>query len=232
MRKHTEQARESCAMTRALHGSIEEGDKTEINTMRVGSQKTRDVQAELLINVMRQCGWIRNAKQGHTRVMATENELQCPEPTTTQLKTWAVSIKQQENEMVARRRNAGNVTEQVEANRTEMATEMANLSLPLVYPPTFDDAYVPVTEALRQDRKLSSVAESVCAIAEEFGLNEKQMMVYNIVACKFVDQHILKVADDGKPLRMLMTGPGGTGKTHAVKALQKLMTLHNLQHLI
>jgi hypothetical protein len=31
---------------------------------------------------------------------------------------------------------------------------------------------------------------------------------------------------------MLMTGPGGTGKMHAVKALQKLMTLHNAQHLI
>ena len=31
---------------------------------------------------------------------------------------------------------------------------------------------------------------------------------------------------------MLMTGLGGTEKMHAVKALQKLMTLHNLQHLI
>ena len=29
-----------------------------------------------------------------------------------------------------------------------------------------------------------------------------------------------------------MTGPGGIGKTHAMKALQKLMTLHKLQHLI
>ncbi|KAF9779878.1 hypothetical protein BJ322DRAFT_975767, partial [Thelephora terrestris] len=34
------------------------------------------------------------------------------------------------------------------------------------------------------------------------------------------------------PLRMLMTGPGGTGKTHAVRALQELMRLHNSQHLI
>ena len=31
---------------------------------------------------------------------------------------------------------------------------------------------------------------------------------------------------------MLMTGPGGTGKTHAVRALQELMKLHNSEHLI
>ena len=31
---------------------------------------------------------------------------------------------------------------------------------------------------------------------------------------------------------MLMTEPGGTGKTHAVRVLQELMKLHNSQHLI
>ncbi|KAF9645466.1 hypothetical protein BDM02DRAFT_3101269, partial [Thelephora ganbajun] len=106
------------------------------------------------------------------------------------------------------------------------------ISLPLTHSVASDDAYVPATEVLKKNCALSSVAESVCAVAEEFGLNEKQRMVYDIVARKFIDQHVLKVVDSGKPLRMLMTGPGGTGKTHAVKALQKLMMLHNLQHLI
>jgi hypothetical protein len=134
--------------------------------------------------------------------------------------------------MMTRRRNAGNVTEQVEVNETETTPETISFSLPSMQGPTSNDAYVPPTEALKQGRESSSVAESVNAVAEEFGLNEKQKMVYNIIVRKFVDQYILKVADDGKPLRMLMTGPGGTGKTHAVKALQKLMTLHHAQHLI
>ena len=229
MRKRTEQARESRAMTRALHGSIEAENETEIDLTRRGNRKARDMQAELLVDVMRQCHWIKDGEQKeHTQDIVTENELQCPEPTASQLSMWTASIKQQENEMIARRRNAGNVAEQVEVNRTETLT----FSLPLIRPPPSDNAYAPATEAPKQECGLSSVAESVRAVAEEFSLNEKQKIVYNIVARKFIDQHILKIADDGKPLRMVMTGPGGTGKTHAVKALQKLMTLHNLQHLI
>ncbi|KAF9782849.1 hypothetical protein BJ322DRAFT_1008807, partial [Thelephora terrestris] len=133
---------------------------------------------------------------------------------------------------MAKRRNAANPSEQVDVSNTEVPTELTSFSLPLIQPSASDTTYVPATEALNQKRELSSVTESVHAVAEEFGLNEKQRIVYNIVARKFVDGHILKVADGGKPLRMLMTGPGGTGKTHAVRALQKLMALHNLQHLI
>ncbi|KDQ05683.1 hypothetical protein BOTBODRAFT_89418, partial [Botryobasidium botryosum FD-172 SS1] len=33
-------------------------------------------------------------------------------------------------------------------------------------------------------------------------------------------------------LRMFMTGPGGTGKTHVVKALQALMSLYGCSHCI
>ncbi|KAF9778000.1 hypothetical protein BJ322DRAFT_1015142, partial [Thelephora terrestris] len=110
--------------------------------------------------------------------------------------------------------------------------ETTSFSLPLTQPPLSENAYVPATEALNQGRELSSITESVQEIADEFCLNKKQRMVYDIVAHKFIDQHVLKVADSGKPLRMLMTGPGGTGKTHAVRALQKLMGIHNMQHLI
>ncbi|KAG1887500.1 uncharacterized protein F5891DRAFT_901016, partial [Suillus fuscotomentosus] len=33
-------------------------------------------------------------------------------------------------------------------------------------------------------------------------------------------------------LRMLMTGPGGTGKTHIVKAVQRVMQHYGCAHLI
>jgi len=232
IRKRTEQARESRAMTRALHGAVEGGDVTEVDVTKTGNQKTRDVQAELLVNVMRECGWIKSDTQPHRSRDFEEGELSCPEPTPSQLKKWAASIKHQENETMARRRNSGNVAEQIEVSGMEDTTETTSFSLPLTQPPVFDYACVPATEALKRGCEPTSVAESICAVAEEFGLNEKQRMVYDIVARKFIDQHVLKTTDDGKPLRMLMTGPGGTGKTHAVKALQKLMTLHKLQHLI
>ena len=232
MRKRTELARESRAMTRALHGSIEEGNETEIDMVKVTGRKPRDLQGEALLDTMRQCHWIRKSGHEGVQVAVVKNELQCPEPTTSQLKMWATSIKQQENETAARRRNAGNVTEQVEVNRTETMTESISLSLSSAHGPTLGDAHVPATESLKKDHEPSSTIKSVTAVAEEFGLNKKQRLVYDIVARKFIDQHILKVDDGKRPLRMVMTGPGGTGKTHAVKALQKLMTLHNLQHVI
>ena len=232
MQKRTEQARESRAMTRALHGSFEEGNETEIDVARVTNRKAWDFRAELLVDVMRQCCWIPSEKLECIQGVVTENEFQCPEPTAPQLKAWMTSVKQQENKMIARRRNAGNVADQVEVGGTEVTMNARAISLLLTHPPTSGDAYVPATEALKENSKLSSVMESMRTVAEEFGLNEKQKVVYDIVARKFIDQHVLKVADCGKPLRMLMTRPGGTGKTHAVKALQKLMTLHNLQHLI
>ena len=232
MRKRTEQARESRAMTRAMHGALDDGNVVDVDATKRGNQKMRDIQAETLLNVMRECHWIKNDHQAHRDSMAGEEDLWCPEPTPSQLKSWTVSVKRQEDEMMARRRNGGNVTEQIEVNGVESVTETMSFSLPLTRLPASEDAYIPATEALKQGCESTSVAESMCTIAEEFGLNEKQRMVYEIVASKFISQHILKAADDGKPLRMLMTGPGGTGKTHAVKALQRLMTLHKLQHLI
>ena len=35
-----------------------------------------------------------------------------------------------------------------------------------------------------------------------------------------------------EPLRMLLTGPGGTGKTHVVKALWGVMAEYGCQHLL
>ena len=35
-----------------------------------------------------------------------------------------------------------------------------------------------------------------------------------------------------EPLHMLMTGPGGTGKTHIVKAVQKVMNYYGYVHKI
>ena len=232
MRKRTEQARESRAMTRALHGSVNDGNEVEVDVTKMGNRKTRDVQAELLVDAMRQCRWIKSGKRQPAQDVVMEDELWCPEPTPSQLKVWSASIKRQENEIVARRRNASNVTEQVEVIGTEAVEETTAFSLPLMQPLISEETYVPTTESLKRGHERTSMAESMCAVAEEFNLNEKQRMVYDIVASKFVDQHVLKIANEARPLRMLMTGPGGTGKTHAVKALQKLMTLHNLRHLI
>lgn len=36
--------------------------------------------------------------------------------------------------------------------------------------------------------------------------------------------------DEEEPLRMLMTGPGGTGKSHSIKALKEFMEYYGSGH--
>ena len=231
MRKRAEKSRESRAMTKALHGSIEAELEIDADMENMKGRKAQDMRAELLIDLMRQCNWIPSAQPktpAKTHSAPPTDSFDYPPPTSSQLKEWALSIKQQENAMMARRRNASDVSEQAEIRETETLT---------LHPPTrphsvFDETSVPATDARKQNTVPSSVAETMRSVADKFGLNEKQRMVYNIIAQKFVNQHVLKVDDGKKPLRMLMTGPGGTGKTHAVKALQELMKLFKLQHLI
>ena len=229
LRKRAEQSRESRAMTKALHGSIEAAHEAEVDFEGAKRGKARDIQGEVLLDLMRQCHWIQANKRPQIGSLDTSvaDEFVYLEPTTLQLKEWATSIKQQESMMMARCRNASDVNEQVSIRETETLTVSPLLGLPLA-----SGVPIPVTEAPKLGIASSSVAETVRSVAEKFGLNKKQKMVYNIVSQKFINQNILKVDESREPLRMLMTGPGGTGKTHAVRALQELMKLHNSQHLI
>lgn len=77
MRKRAEQSQESRAMTRALHGVIE--TETEIDLNGVRQNKIRDVRGEAII-------------------VAATDEFEYPNPTSSQLKAWASSIKEQENQ--------------------------------------------------------------------------------------------------------------------------------------
>ena len=124
-------------MTRALHGLIEAEFETEIGLEGTMSQsKARDIRGEALVDLMRQCNWIHTngtpRVQIATRNTSTMDEFIYPEPTTSQLKEWTVTIKQQESVTMARRRNASNVSEQVDIRETESLTGRLLPVLPLV----------------------------------------------------------------------------------------------------
>ena len=67
--------------------------------------------------------------------------------------------------------------------------------------------------------------EVVSLVEEEFQLNYKQKIAFKIIATNFLQRFVLNDLSE-KPLKMLMTGPGGTEKTHVVKALQKVMQFY------
>ncbi|TFK17370.1 hypothetical protein FA15DRAFT_555740, partial [Coprinopsis marcescibilis] len=62
-------------------------------------------------------------------------------------------------------------------------------------------------------------------------LNEQQRIAYRIITQHFISRFILKHESE-KPLKMLMTGPGDTGKTYVVNALKSVMEAYNCGHTI
>lgn len=60
-------------------------------------------------------------------------------------------------------------------------------------------------------------------IQNHFHMNSQQSCAFRIIAYHFLQKYTHK--DPGEPsLRMLMTGPGRTGKTHVVRALKEVIT--------
>ena len=66
-------------------------------------------------------------------------------------------------------------------------------------------------------------------IGTEFHLNSKQWVSFRIIAPSFIKIN-LNMTDKPEPIRMLMTGPAGTGKTHVVNAVRALMAEYGEEH--
>ncbi|KAG2741944.1 hypothetical protein P692DRAFT_201725891, partial [Suillus brevipes Sb2] len=64
-----------------------------------------------------------------------------------------------------------------------------------------------------------------------FGLNEKQKICFRLICEWFIAKHVLK-KNDIPPLSMVMTGPGGTGKTYVINAVKALMAHYGCEHQI
>ncbi|KAI5988467.1 hypothetical protein F5J12DRAFT_702651, partial [Pisolithus orientalis] len=68
-------------------------------------------------------------------------------------------------------------------------------------------------------------------IAKQFQLNKKQWLSFQIIADHFIQAHVKQLKSQ-QQLSMQMTGPGGTGKMHVVKAVQHVMDYYCCGHLI
>jgi len=69
-------------------------------------------------------------------------------------------------------------------------------------------------------------------IGKEYKLNPKQWIAFHIITKYFVQKFIIKQNKPLEHLCMLITGPGGTGKTHVVHAVKSVMEHYNCAHMI
>ncbi|KAE9390453.1 hypothetical protein BT96DRAFT_756903, partial [Gymnopus androsaceus JB14] len=69
---------------------------------------------------------------------------------------------------------------------------------------------------------------------KRFTLNQGQRRAFEIICTNLLKRYVESdeewIAKD--PLRMFLTGPGGTGKTHVVRAVKEVMKYYGLDHTI
>lgn len=144
-------------------------------------------------------------------------------------KVWESQLKSSAEAIASRRRNNSALDSQFQSEQvrdTVPGSLHANVFnsrevQPLPVRPT-------VSTSLNSDPSSARTPEQ---IIEEVGvhnsLNEEQWNAYRIISKAFLEHRAHDLNPDTKPkpapLRMFLTGPGGTGKTHVVNAVKQVM---------
>lgn len=152
--------------------------------------------------------------------------------TPTVVKTWKKAIKDQEKNLTDQRRNSLNpeaqnafVSDSFDQGETQTQGEQISAK---------DDKHLDKGEAIAPDKEtlvVTSQSDLLSVVEQKFSLNERQSRAFRIISNHYVMRYVEKNVSE-KPLRMLMTGPGGTGKTHVVKALKCVMIHYGCGHRI
>jgi len=156
-----------------------------------------------------------------------------PVVTDTVLKKWNSSLKQQEAASIQHRHCEEDIhnpvsnlpdfipsTEAAPPLNKDGSNENASSSCPHTDAPNLN---VP------QETNDLDPEEIINWIGAEHQLNSKQWVAFRIIARSFIKTH-LQMSDTPEPIRILLTGPGGTGKTHIVNALRALMVIYGSEH--
>lgn len=141
-------------------------------------------------------------------------------------KTWLSELRQATQAIASRRRNSSDVLTQSQVIPIRETSQFHASFLP----PSSDTA-PPVRETVSNTmhnapHSLSSPAEVIEDIGKRNNLNEEQWIAYRLIANAFIQKRASEqdpTAPGATPLRLFLTGPGGTGKTHVVKTVKQVM---------
>ena len=149
-------------------------------------------------------------------------------PTTTDalLKQWKISMKTQEATLMQQRQH------QMDPSNPTMIDPSHIPQTEGAHPqPTSSSCPKTDTPNINKSPKTTHIdpEDVINHIGSKFGLNKKQWISFRLVARSFIKTHA-SMSDHPQPIRILLTGPGGTGKTHVVNALRALMAEYGSEH--
>lgn len=241
LRKQETAAKASSALTKSLFNSVSDQwieTAEDFPSQRVSMRQ--EAQAFFTLQQLHYANWFlppfKSASSGGTFDPShTNNVLITPHI----LKLWSQSIKRQDKALKQARRAAVEVEDVGDVDPIVPSTEQfSNVQFN-------NDSSAPYTKNPPHTQTKSNLPppetedEIINRVAKQHKLNEMQTAAFKIAACHFLEVvHALRSLDQSsqkpksEPLRMFMTGPGGTGKTHVVKALQSLMQIYGFTNAI
>jgi hypothetical protein len=236
LRKRAALTVESLAMTKTINKTLSDLEADDIDVLP-GKKTSAEKDFSILqdVHLLEQCQWLVSKACKHLPELVPSIMKDIPDlpvPTKQLLKSWMSSTKEQERSIAHSRRNA-QVSEILTPVNIIADTEQGS-SAQTQSPPVEQTHTCLATDAPSKSNaeQLLSAEDVINRIGKDCKLNEKQWIAFRIIARSFVNRYVYKQDLQEEPLRMFMTGPGGTGKTHVVKAVQKVMEHYGAAHSI
>jgi len=238
LQKQEKATAESKAMTAAVLNNEIDDDNNFNDKVAGERQHEKDFHIQQFMSILEQGNWLRSKNRNSSAVEIPcstgkiKSKINEPILVSNMMKKWVNEIKSQESAIRKSRQNLSNPMSQIIGNTTVKDSELKPLpaSEPTVmmFPLETEAPHVLNDKPLSGSISPEAILESVRV---KFTLNQKQSWAFKIIANNFLNKCVYNI-EGTRPLHMLMTGPGGTGKTHVVRAVKEVMGHYGSAHKI
>lgn len=188
-----------------------------------------------MILLLKQSGWIDLQSKNTPGITSSMGKPKVIDVSEQQLKMWKRKIKAQELVIADARQNVLNPDKQSESIRpVSDACETVISDLNTLQSEKGKCHNMEITKQETPQIDLGGPQTIIDHVGKENSLNKKQWVAFRIIANHFVVNHIEGNGDKSQSdgLTMLMTGPGGTGKTHVMRSVRTVMEHYGCGHII
>lgn len=210
-----------------MHNSTDDDDAFDLEANLATDTKTKSEQSVLdILGQLQQARWFLAPPSKATTVPNSPTDFHVPDISSRIIKELESSIDAQEKQAIAKRRNAQDPAHANSPTLASVPETITSPTRPIIA--SVAPTMAPHSSVQALPATCESPIELVKCIGREHSLNAEQMIeVFNEVATR-VPEEQSKVPQ----LKMTMTGPSGTGKTHVIRALTALMALYGCAHRI
>jgi len=193
------------------------------------------ISESVTLSELRKAHWIPRLSHNSTSDAKHEStpntmELEFPDFSKQLIKHWNDEVKIAEANCIAARRARTQPESQINIVADVRQTEIHPL---VAIAKSLQTAGAAQETELPRLNTLVAETDIVNKVAQEANLNDQQLKVYKIITDHFLQSRKAAAKNETvPPLRMMLTGPGGTGKTHVVNAVKKIMVHFGMGHAI